>query len=90
MRFLVLIDYTDLEARARTLDAHRAFLAAARAEGRVSESGPFVDGAGGFYVLHAADADAAQAFVRDDPYNRDAKLHFTVRGFNSSLDASER
>ncbi|HLJ85003.1 MAG TPA: YciI family protein [Candidatus Eremiobacteraceae bacterium] len=90
MRFLVTIDYTDMEARARTVDAHRAFLAAARAEGRVSESGPFVDGKGGFYVLHAADDEAAKAFIRDDPYNRDAKLRFTVRGFNSSLDASDR
>lgn len=90
MRFLVLIDYTDLAARARTVEAHRAFLAAARAEGRVSESGPFVDGAGGFYVLHAADDAAAQAFVREDPYNRDARLRFTVRGFNSSLEASGR
>jgi uncharacterized protein YciI len=90
MRFLVVIDYTDLEARARTVDAHRAFLAAARAAGRVSESGPFVDGVGGFYVLHAADADDAQAFVRDDPYFRDAKLHYTVRGFKSSLEASDK
>jgi uncharacterized protein YciI len=90
MRFLVVIDYTDLEARARALDAHRAYLTAARADGRVSESGPFVDGAGGFYVLRAADADTAQAFVQDDPYYRDARLRFTVRGFNSSLDASDR
>ncbi len=89
MRFLVVIDYTDLDARARSVSAHRAYLAAARASGRVSESGPFVDGEGGLYVLHAADAEDAQAFVRDDPYFRDAKLRFTVRGFNSALDTRD-
>jgi uncharacterized protein YciI len=86
MRFLVVIDYTDMEARARTLDAHRAYLAAARASGKVSESGPFADGKGGMYVLNAADERAAKAFVDDDPYYRDGKLNFTIRGFTSAFD----
>jgi uncharacterized protein len=86
MRFLVLIDYTDMEARARTIDAHRAYLAAARAAGSVSESGPFEDGKGGMYVLNAVDERAAQAFVDDDPYYRDGKLKFTIRGFSSAFE----
>lgn len=86
MRFLVLIDYNDMEARARTLDAHRAYLAAARASGEVSESGPFEDGIGGMYVLKVADDRAARAFVDNDPYHRDGKLNFTIRGFTSAFD----
>jgi len=86
MRFLVLIDYTDMEARARTLDAHRAYLAAARLRGDVSESGPFADSEGGMYVLKVADERAAQAFVDNDPYYRDGKLKFTIRGFTSAFD----
>jgi uncharacterized protein YciI len=86
MRFLVLIDYTDLEARARTLDAHRAYLAAARERGDVCESGPFADGKGGMYVLNAADERAAQAFVDQDPYRKDGKLTLTIRGFASAFD----
>ncbi|HEY5093855.1 MAG TPA: YciI family protein [Candidatus Eremiobacteraceae bacterium] len=86
MRFLVLIDYTDMEARARTVDAHRAYVAAARASGDISESGPFADGKGGIYVLKAADESVARAFVDADPYYRDGKLKFTIRGFTSAFD----
>lgn len=86
MRFLVLIDYTDMEARARALEAHRAYLAAARERGDVTESGPFADGKGGVYVLKAADERAAQAFVDDDPYRKDANLRLTVRAFTSAFD----
>jgi uncharacterized protein YciI len=86
MRFLVLIEYTDMEGRARTLHAHRDYLAAGRASGTVSESGPFGDSKGGMYVLKVADESAAQAFVDDDPYHRDGKLKFTIRGFTSAFD----
>jgi uncharacterized protein len=86
MRFLVLIDYTDMEARARTVDAHRTYVGAARASGTITESGPFVDGKGGLYVLKVADESAARAFVDADPYYRDGKLKFTIRGFTSAFD----
>jgi uncharacterized protein YciI len=86
MRFLVLIDYTDMEGRARTIDAHRAYLAEARARGDISESGPFADGKGGMYVLKLADERAAQAFVDQDPYYRDGKLRFAIRAFTSAFD----
>ena len=86
MRFLVLIDYTDMEGRARTLDAHREYLAAGRASGAVTESGPFDDARGGMYILKVADERAARAFVDADPYYRDGKLKFTIRGFASAFD----
>jgi uncharacterized protein YciI len=86
MRFLVLIDYTDMDARARTIDAHRAFLAEARARGEVTESGPFADGKGGMYVLKLTDEGAARSFVDDDPYYRDGNLKFTIRNFTSAFD----
>jgi uncharacterized protein YciI len=68
MRYVVLIDYTDLAARERALPAHRAHLAAGRERGMVTDSGPFADGRGGMYVLEAPDDAAAQRFVADDPY----------------------
>jgi uncharacterized protein YciI len=86
MRCLVLIDYTDMDARARTIDAHRGYLAQARASGDVTESGPFADGKGGMYVLKVADEAAARAFIDADPYYRDGKLKFTLRGFTSAFD----
>jgi uncharacterized protein len=84
MRFLVLIDYTDLEARARAVENHRAYLAAGRESGRVIDSGPFLDGAGGMYVIEADNDSAAQKFVAGDPYFKDAHLGFTIRAYRSS------
>jgi len=80
----VLIDYADMAARERTVDAHRAYLARGRADGKVVESGPFADGKGGLYVLDVADEAAAAAFVDADPYRKDGRLPFVVRRFASS------
>ncbi len=68
MRYIVLIDYTDLAARERALPAHRAHLARGREQGVVLDSGPFADGRGGMYVIEAANDAAAAQFIRDDPY----------------------
>jgi len=83
MRFVVLIDYTDMDARSRALEAHRAHLAAGRESGAVAESGPFADGKGGMYVLEVPDERAARAFVDADPYHTQAKLKMTVRLWQS-------
>jgi uncharacterized protein YciI len=90
MRFLVLIDYTDLEARARTLESHRAYLGAGRESGQVVDSGPFLDGAGGMYVLEEPNDSAAQRFVASDPYFKDAHLGFTIRAFRSSREKDDQ
>jgi hypothetical protein len=83
MRFVVLIDYTDMEARNRALEAHRAFVAAGRDAGAVVESGPFADGKGGMYVIEMPDEAAARAFVATDPYKTDANLSLTIRQWQS-------
>lgn len=81
----MLIDYTDLEARERALPQHRAYLAKGRALGTVVESGPFVDGEGGMYILNVANEEEASAFVANDPYTQ-AKLKLTVRAWQSNRD----
>jgi len=83
MRFVVLIDYTDMDARNRALEAHRAFLAAGRENGTVVESGPFADGKGGRYVNEVPDEKAARAFVDADPYLTQARLKMTIRQWQS-------
>ena len=83
----MLIDYTDMDARARTVDAHRAHLAQGRASGVVADSGPFVDGKGGMYVLDVRDEAEARAFVDADPYRKDGGLVLTLREYKSALDA---
>lgn len=84
MRYVVLIDYTDMAARNRALDAHKAFVAAGRERGQIVESGPFTDGKGGMYVIEMPDQAAADAFVDTDPYRAQAKLKLTVRQWQSS------
>jgi len=84
MRFLVLIDYTDMQARAKAVESHRAYLAKGRDAGVVVDSGPFLDGGGGMYVLETANEAAAQRFVAGDPYFKDAHLGFTIRAYKSS------
>lgn len=83
MRFLVLIEYTDIAARNRVVDSHRSYLGRGRADGKVVESGPFADGKGGMYILDVEDEATANAFVDDDPYRKDAGLQLTVRRFGS-------
>jgi len=84
MRFVVLIDYTDMEARNRALEAHRAYVAAGRENGAVVESGAFADGKGGMYVLELVDEAAARAFVDADPYRTQAKLAMSIRQWQST------
>jgi uncharacterized protein YciI len=83
MRFVVLIDYTDMAGRERALPAHKQYLAAGRAAGTVVESGPFADGKGGMYILEVLDLVAAEAFVAADPYKTDGKLAMTIREWQS-------
>ena len=83
MRFVVLIHYTDMDARNRALDAHKAYLAAGREGGKVVESGPFADGIGGMYILEVPDENAARAFVDADPYHTHAQLKMTIRQWQS-------
>jgi uncharacterized protein YciI len=86
MRFLVLIDYTNMEARARAVESHRAYLVEGRRSGIVVDSGPFLDGGGGMYVLETANESAAQRFVAGDPYFKDAQLGITIRAYRSSAE----
>lgn len=49
------------------LPQHRAFLDELRAEQRIELSGPFGDGCGGAYLLHAGSLPEAWAMVHRDP-----------------------
>ena len=81
-----MIHYSDLAARERALEHHRAYLAKGREAGFVVESGPFVDGRGGMYVLQVSDEAMARAFVDADPYVKEAHLHVVMRAFKSALE----
>lgn len=47
--------------------AHRTFLDALRAQGRLELSGPFADASGGAYLMRAATLEEARATALEDP-----------------------
>ncbi|MEO9079335.1 MAG: YciI family protein [Rhodanobacter sp.] len=46
---------------------HMTYLDGLREQGQLELSGPFGDGSGGAYLLHAADLAEANALVQQDP-----------------------
>ena len=76
-----------MAARERALPVHRDYLAAGRAQGIVTESGPFADSKGGMYILDVADDSQARAFVAADPYTA-AGMRLTMRHWHSSREVN--
>lgn len=52
---------------ASQIEAHRRFLDALRAAGRLELQGPFTDQSGGAYLLRAGSLDDARTIVARDP-----------------------
>ncbi|RAP56364.1 YciI family protein [Oleiagrimonas sp. MCCC 1A03011] len=61
------------------IDPHYAFLDRLREQGRLELAGPFGDGMGGAYLLHAGDIDEATAMAHEDPLHRSGSSTVTVR-----------
>lgn len=57
---------------------HVAYLDGLRRQGRLELFGPFGDGTGGAYLLHAADMDEATALVHQDPAHLSSGWAITV------------
>ncbi|WP_049622449.1 YciI family protein [Frateuria defendens] len=58
--------------------AHKQFLDALRAEGRLERSGPFGDQTGGAYLMRAADLDDARRVAFSDPAHTSGGWDITV------------
>lgn len=67
------VHYTYAAAKAAVRDEHRAthreWLGEEFRAGNVLASGPYPDGSGALIVIRAADLDAAEAFLMNDPFN---------------------
>ena len=48
--------------------AHRVYLTALIEQGKLAVAGPFLDDSGAFIVYEAADAAAAEALLKADPF----------------------
>lgn len=58
--------------------AHKDFLDALRAQGRIELSGPFTDASGGAYLMLAATLEDAQATALRDPLHLHGSSAVTV------------
>lgn len=60
--------YADMDARARTRDAHLAYMGRLHDAGTVVYGGPIGDGGGAMVLLRAETVAEVQAIVDADPY----------------------
>ena len=68
--FILTYGYNDTPLRAERRPDHLAHLDKLKADGSLVLAGPLADLSGGIIVLSAADQEAAQALVDQDPYTR--------------------
>ena len=66
--FAVQLRFTDNERRLQVRPAHREYLAALRADGKLVAAGPFADDTGALLVYETADEAELQEILAKDPY----------------------
>lgn len=67
--FAVNITFTDnVERRLEVRPTHREYLKELLAQGKLFESGPYVDDSGALLVYEAADVAEVQELLANDPY----------------------
>ncbi len=70
--FAVTLTFTDdAERRQRIRPTHREYLKKLLDEGKLHESGPFVDDSGALLIYDAADLAEVQELLANDPYAPD-------------------
>jgi uncharacterized protein YciI len=67
--FAVTLKFTDdVERRLEVRPTHREYLKELLAQGKLHESGPFVDDTGALLIYDAADYAEVQELLANDPY----------------------
>lgn len=69
-RYAVIITFGDKAKRDETRPVHREYLKALYAEGKLHESGPFVDDEGALIIYECPDEATARAQLAEDPYSK--------------------
>lgn len=69
-RFAVVLTFGEEAPRLATRPRHREYLGQLLAEGKLHESGPWVDDTGALLVYEAADEAEARALLAADPYSQ--------------------
>lgn len=66
--FAVQLRFTDTDRRLQVRPAHREYLTALKAAGKLVAAGPFADQTGALLVYDVADEAELRAILADDPY----------------------
>ena len=84
MKFAAIIEYLqDAEKVQSIRPEHRQYLALLRERGQLVAAGPFTDGTGALIIYEAADAEAAEKLLRDDPFHHHGIfLEYALRPWN--------
>ena len=74
MIFAVQYDFVpeQTERRLAARPAHREWLTALKADGRLVQAGPFADGLAALLVFEVEDEAALDALLAEDPYPKDS------------------
>lgn len=75
--FMAVITYGDRAKRDQARPKHREYLQQLLDDGKLHESGPFVDDSGAAIVYHAADEAEARQLLDNDPYTAAGALSDT-------------
>jgi hypothetical protein len=68
-KFVAYITFSDPDRVPEIRPRHRAYLKQLLDDGKLHESGPFVDGAGALIIYEAAHETEARAILAADPYS---------------------
>lgn len=66
--FAVQLRFTDTDRRLQVRPAHREYLTALKAAGKLVAAGPFADQTGALLVYDVVDEAELRAILADDPY----------------------
>lgn len=67
MKYAAILTIIDVEGNQRIRPAHLTYINGLRAEGKVTQAGPFADGKGGMVIYEADSLAEARALAEADP-----------------------
>ena len=70
MKFAVIFSYANSETIAEIRPAHREYLAALKANGKLAASGPFLDNSGALIIYEADSDEEVQQLISGDPFHK--------------------
>lgn len=88
-QFAVIITFGDKTKRDETRPVHREYLKSLYEQGKLLESGPFVDDEGALIIYDCADQAEAEAQLAADPYSKAAGViaKAEIRAWNRVIPA---